>query len=134
MKITLDLGQLIAAVIAVLSFISGAVVTTRKLARPLLDMAKDWREFKGDWSGVPGRPGFPGHPGMGERVAIAEQDIAAIKGELQVNGGGSLRDAIRRIELQLRVTSQHSGAPVVASPPEPTPNSQTQPSQFQGVA
>jgi hypothetical protein len=112
-KITLDIGQLIGAVVAVISFVSGAVLTTRKLTRPLLEMARDWREFRGDWYGTADRPGFPGHAGMGTRVAQAEQDISAIKAELQANGGGSLRDALRRIELQLRVTSQHSGAPVV---------------------
>ena len=130
MKITLDLGQLIAAVVAVVSFISGAVLTTRKLTRPLLDMARDWREFRGDWYGVAARPGFPGHAGIGERVAQTELDIAAIRKELEVNGGGSLRDAVRRIELQLRVTSQHSGAPVVVQPD----SSHEQTPQFQGVA
>lgn len=116
MKFTLDAGQLIAAVVAIISFASGAIVAMRRVGRPLLDMAKDWREFRGDWYGVAPRPGFPGHAGMGERVAQTELDIAAIRKELEVNGGGSLRDAVRRIELQLRVTSQHSGAPVVVQP------------------
>ena len=131
MKITLDVGQLIAVAVAIVSFISGAVVTTRKLTRPLLEMARDWRLFRSDWYGVAPRPGFPGHAGMGERVAQAELDISSIRGELQANGGGSLRDAIRRIELQLRLTSQHSGAPVM---PDPNHDPQQQAPHFQGVA
>ena len=68
---------------------------------------------------------------MGERVAQAELDISSIRGELQANGGGSLRDAIRRIELQLRLTSQHSGAPVMA---DPNHDPQQQAPHFPGVA
>ena len=124
MKITLDAGQLIGAIVAIISFASGAIVAMRRVGRPLLDMAKDWREFRGDWYGIPARPGFPGHAGMGERVAQTELDIASIRKELEVNGGGTLRDAVRRIELQLRVTSQHSGAPVVAVP-DPNHEQQT---------
>ena len=131
MKITLDAGQLIGAIVAIISFASGAIVAMRRVGRPLLDMARDWREFRGDWYGVAARPGFPGHAGMGERVAQTELDIAAIRKELEVNGGGTLRDAVRRIELQLRVTSQYGGAPVV----QPDPNHEQQPQQqFQGVA
>lgn len=131
MKITLDAGQLIGAIVAIISFASGAIVAMRRVGRPLLDMAKDWREFKGDWYGTPSRPGFPGHAGMGERVAQNEVDIQAIRRELQTNGGGSLRDALTRIELQLRVTSQHSGAPVVA---QPEPNHEQQAQQIGAAA
>lgn len=118
MRFTVDVAQIVAVVGVVASFIAGFVTATRRIGKPLLDMARDWREFRGDWYGVQPRPGFPGHAGMAERVAQSELDIAAIKRELQVNGGGSLRDAVRRIELQLRLTSQHSGAPVIV-PPDP---------------
>ena len=123
MKLTLDVGQIFTAVIALISFVAGMIVSIRTIVRPLREMAADWREFRGDWYGVPARPGFPGHPGMGERVAQTEQDIGAIKSELQTNGGRSLRDAINQIYLQLRITSQHSGAPVVA---QPDPNHEQQ--------
>jgi hypothetical protein len=109
MAIMIDATQIGYAVTAVLSSIAGAVVATKRVAKPIIEFGKEWREFRDDWRGVPDRPGFKGHPGMAERMQVVEA-------ELRPNGGGSLKDAVNRIAEQQRLLAVHGGAPVVASP------------------
>lgn len=56
-------------------------------------IGKSVGDLHDDWRGEPDRPGVKGRPGVMQR-------LAAIEGELTVNGGRSLRDAIGRIEQQ----------------------------------
>lgn len=117
MPLVISFTQLAVAVGA----IGGAITTLLLVVRPVLGMVKEWREFRGDWYGIAYRPGFPGHSGMGERMQGAETAIEGILGELRTNGGGSLRDEIRRIAEQQRISAAHAGAPVLTV----TPNLQT---------
>ena len=116
MTITLDTGQILTALATVASAVAGSVWSARKLVRPLLGMAKEWRELRGDWYGVPDREGFPGHKGMGVRMRDVEIDVKDIKAELTTNGGSSLKDTLNRIEAQGRVSAIHSNAPLVTMP------------------
>lgn len=113
MNVSLSLWQLVGILSTVVGFVAGMVTNARKVVKPLLAMAEEWREFRGDWRGVPDRPGFPGHAGMGQRMQVVEGEVRDIRDELKFNGGGSLRDAVRRIEAQQLVSAQHAGAPVV---------------------
>lgn len=71
-----------------------------------------WRrvaEFLDDWNGEPARPGFPGRPGMPERLSTVEVTAAAIRAEVSTiraevtpNGGGSMKDAVGRIDRRTR--------------------------------
>lgn len=124
--IVISFTQLAVAVGAV----GGAITTLLLVVRPVLGMVREWKEFRGDWYGVPTRPGFPGHSGMGERMLGAENAIEGILGELRTNGGGSLRDEIRRIAEQQRISAAHAGAPVLTT----APNMQTSHEHQTGVA
>lgn len=65
------------------------------------------RQLLEDWHGEPSRPGVPARPGVMVR-------LAAIECELYPNGGGSLRDAVGRIEHQL---GELAGTTSAAVPP-----------------
>lgn len=116
MSITLDTGQILTALATVAGAVAGSVATARKIVRPVLEMAKQWKDFRGDWYGVEDRAGFPGHPGMGVRMRDVESDVKDIKAELTTNGGSSLKDTLNRIEAQGRVSAIHSNAPLVSMP------------------
>ncbi|MFC9084891.1 hypothetical protein [Nocardiopsis dassonvillei] len=52
-----------------------------------------------DLMGEPPRPGHPeGRPGLMERVASLEESVDEVRDEVRHNHGGSLKDAVRRIE------------------------------------
>lgn len=83
---------------------------------------KKWDTFLEDWHGSPARPGRPAVPGVMQRLVDAverldalEGNVAAIRHEVFPNSGGSLRDAVDRLEVQWR---EASGA-LVPSPRRP---------------
>jgi len=51
-----------------------------------------------DWSGVESRPGVPGYPGVMARLEGMEERQVFFEGVVTPNGGGSLRDAVDRID------------------------------------
>lgn len=74
--------------------------------------------FLDDWNGEEDRPGHPGRPGLMARVAGLERGQSVIVeavGELQPNHGGSLNDAIRRIEEDTAKTVGRTVLPQVAT-------------------
>lgn len=48
-------------------------------------------DFFDDWVGEPSRPGVPARPGVMERLGRIEHEVTT-------NSGGSLKDAVKRIE------------------------------------
>ena len=83
---------------AAVGIILGAILTALTLAgligKPLRKLARQNDEFREDWYGQPARPGRDAVPGVPERLARMEK-------ELHPNGGGTLRDAINRVEQRL---------------------------------
>lgn len=71
-------------------------------------MSKAWRGLRGignlvdDLRGEPARPGVPARPGIMDRLAAVEGTAADIRREVTPNGGGSLKDAVVRIEQSVR--------------------------------
>jgi hypothetical protein len=78
-------------------------------------VTKTWRGLRSlghladDLRGEPARPGVPARPGimdrlafMEHRLAVVESDVGKVKAEVTPNGGGSLKDAVTRIEQQQR--------------------------------
>ncbi len=59
---------------------------------------KNWDKFMQDWSGEDARPGRDRVPGVMER-------LNAIDGELKNNGGTSVKDAVDRIEADVKEIS-----------------------------
>ena len=74
----------LAELIAVVTTIVAAVWA---LLRPLKRQADRIEIFWSDWNGVPARPGRSAVPGVMDR-------LASIDGELQRNGGNSLKDQV----------------------------------------
>jgi len=74
----------LAGLISAVAVIVGAVWT---LLRPLKHQADRIEMFWEDWNGTPARPGHSAVPGVMDR-------LASIDGELQHNGGNSLKDQV----------------------------------------
>ncbi|MGW7431876.1 hypothetical protein ACWGIN_20295 [Streptomyces sp. NPDC054861] len=87
----------VAAIGAALGLIYRATRSVRRLAERLGDVADDWQ-------GVPARPGVPGRPGVMERLDAIEGKLGAVEHELHPNSGGSLRDAVDRVDERTRRT------------------------------
>ena len=73
-----------AGLISAVAVIVGAVWA---LLRPLKHQADRIEMFWSDWNGTPQRPGHSAVPGVMDR-------LASIDGELQRNGGNSLKDQV----------------------------------------
>ncbi|MFI6333183.1 hypothetical protein ACIBBG_33525 [Micromonospora chersina] len=92
---------------AAAGIVLGVILTSLTLAgligKPLRKLARQNDEFREDWYGQPARPGRDAVPGVPERLARMEK-------ELHPNGGGTLRDAINRVEQRLEDhLRSHSG-------------------------
>ena len=74
----------LAGLISVISVIVGAVWA---MLKPLKRQADRIEMFWSDWNGTPQRPGHSAVPGVMDR-------LASIDGELQRNGGNSLKDQV----------------------------------------
>lgn len=58
--------------------------------------------FLEDFNGAPARPGFPARPGVMERLQTIEYDVGEMKKELNYNSGSTLKDAVHRIDLNVK--------------------------------
>jgi len=74
----------LAGLISAVAVVVGAVWA---LLRPLKQQADRIEMFWEDWNGTPARPGHSAVPGVMDR-------LASIDGELQRNGGNSLKDQV----------------------------------------
>ena len=94
-----DLTRL-AELIAVVTTIVAAVWA---LLRPLKRQADRIEMFWEDWNGTPARPGHSAVPGVMDR-------LASIDGELQRNGGNSLKDQVIGNSRKIDVLSEQNAA------------------------
>jgi len=94
-----DLTRL-AELIAVVTTIVAAVWA---LLRPLKRQADRIEMFWSDWNGTPQRPGHSAVPGVMDR-------LASIDGELQRNGGNSLKDQVYATSRKVDVLSEQNAA------------------------
>lgn len=86
------------ATLATIAGAGAAVVGTgfalgRFIGRPLRKLVRANDEFREDWYGQSARPGRDPQPGVMER-------LGGIERELRTNGGGTLRDAVNRLETR----------------------------------
>ena len=94
-----DLTRL-AELIAVVTTIVAAVWA---LLRPLKRQADRIEMFWSDWNGTPQRPGHSAVPGVMDR-------LARIDGELQRNGGNSMKDQVYATSRKVDVLSEQNAA------------------------
>lgn len=80
------------AVTAVIGAVAGAF---RYWVLPFLRRIGD---FLDDWNGEPERPGHDARPGVPARLAAIEVEQKRVRREVEHNGGGSLKDAVKRLE------------------------------------
>ena len=90
----------LAGLISVISVIVGAVWA---LLRPLKRQADRIEMFWSDWNGTPQRPGHSAVPGVMDR-------LARIDGELQRNGGNSMKDQVYATSRKVDVLSEQNAA------------------------
>lgn len=92
--------------IGVAAAILGLIVLVGRVVYPPYKMIKNfllWMEkFRRDWEGEDSEPGRDRTPGVMER-------LNRLDGELQNNGGSSLKDAVCRIETTLSVIEEKMG-------------------------
>lgn len=85
-----------------LGYVAGALVSLgiiwRYVIAPVSRAIVGLHRFLDDWTGQPPRPGYPPVPGVMEQ-------LATVRNEVTYNGGGSIKDAVRRIESTQKSTS-----------------------------
>lgn len=98
-----DLSWL-AGLISVIAVIVGAVWA---MLKPLKRQADRIEAFWDDWQGTPARPGHGEVPGVMQR-------LQSIDGELQRNGGNSLKDQVHQINRKVDDLAEQNAAEHVA--------------------
>lgn len=91
--------------LAALVTIIGAVLY---IWRQTKDQRQRNERFDRDWYGEPDRPGVPARPGVMEQLLtlssnqqVVIADVGQIKTEVFPNHGGSIKDAVTRMDLRL---------------------------------
>lgn len=85
---------IIGTVVAALSTLYGLFRMLRKIGKAIRSIT----HFLDDWFGEEARPGVKERPGVMKRLENFQHDLDKIKHELWPNSGGSLRDAVDRLE------------------------------------
>ncbi|MGW3166992.1 hypothetical protein ACWC9Q_29860 [Streptomyces sp. NPDC001142] len=87
--------------------IAGGVGLLWRTTRGARRLAAKLDEFMDDWNGVEARPGVPERPGVMVRLDRIEEQgtehaarFDRIEHELDPNSGGSLRDAVDRVDAR----------------------------------
>ena len=86
-----------------ITIITTIVAAVWALLRPLKRQADRIEMFWEDWNGTPARPGHSAVPGVMDR-------LASIDGELQRNGGNSLKDQVIGNSRKIDVLSEQNAA------------------------
>lgn len=87
-----------------MALLAGVAAAVRK-AWPLV---RKISHFVDDWFGESARPGTAGVPGVLTRLAAIESRLARVEGQFSPNGGGSLRDAVNRVEAAVTDQEGHN--------------------------
>ena len=94
----------LAELIAVVTTIVAAVWA---MLRPVRAQLHRWDDFWDDWNGTPAGPGRSAVPGVMER-------LQSIDGELQHNGGNSLKDQVHQVNRKVDELAEQNAAEHVA--------------------
>ena len=81
-------------VVAVLGFLGGLW----RFLRRGRAVVRRLDQFIDDWQGTESRPGVEGRPGVMERLSRIERTVGVVVHEVRPNAGGSMRDAINRVD------------------------------------
>lgn len=90
--------MLLTSIASIVITLLGAWFAIQKFISPFFKRVRKWmttwENFMDDWFGEEERPGVPKRAGVMERLATLDH-------ELKPNGGGSMKDAINRIETKV---------------------------------
>ena len=103
-----DPSTVLFAVAGAVIVVGGAVAVLVKAGKVLHMFIRAVVSFLDDWHGTPARPGFDAVPGVPARLAVVEERLERVEDRVTTNGGGSMSDAVDRIE---RAVSQRPRAP-----------------------
>src|SRR4030095_7577184 len=91
--------------IGAITVVATALGMLWKWSGGLRRIAARFEDFADDWQGTAEGPGVPARPGVMERLAdfdtgikSLDRRLTGIEHELHPNSGGSMRDAINRLE------------------------------------
>jgi hypothetical protein len=87
----MDFWTTITTIVTTLGTVAVIVVPAWKRFK---SFSNSWELFMRDWSGEKARPGHDAEPGVMDR-------LNNLDGQFKKNGGGSLKDAVDRIERKL---------------------------------
>jgi hypothetical protein len=89
----------LASISTIIITITGAWFAIAKFIAPFYKRVKKWmstwEHFMEDWFGEEDRPGVPGREGVMQRLLNIELEV-------KPNGGGSIKDAVNRIEAKVQ--------------------------------
>jgi hypothetical protein len=77
-----------------LATLAGGIFTVLRYGRRIMTMVEDF-------NGTKSRPGVPPRPGVMERLQGVETQMTTITAEITPNHGGSMKDAISRIDVKV---------------------------------
>ncbi len=80
--------------------VGGALALIWRFITAGIKTGRKWDMFLEDWHGTEARPGRPAVPGIMQRMVDLEEGLRLIRHEVFPNSGGSLRDAVDRLERQ----------------------------------
>lgn len=93
--------------------VGGALAMIWRALTAGIKTGKRWDTFLEDWHGTEARPGRPAVPGVmqrlvdqSQRLEAVEAGLAEVRHEMFPNSGGSLRDAVDRLEAKFREASE----------------------------
>ncbi|MEU0797184.1 hypothetical protein ABZ342_44580 [Amycolatopsis sp. NPDC005961] len=89
------------SVFAIVGLVLGALAAVGaawKVLKPAFLAVRRISHFFDDWFGEQARPGVPERPGVMARLEQMQVDLDKVKHEMWPNSGGSLRDAVDRLE------------------------------------
>lgn len=78
--------------------VGGAAAMLWRMLTAGRSATRKWDMFLDDWHGTAARPGRPAIPGVMQRLVDLEASLQEIRHEVFPNSGGSLRDAVDRLE------------------------------------
>lgn len=102
---------------AAIAAVAGMLGLLWRAARPIRRVVRLVEEFAEDWHGIPPRSGVEGRPGVMQRLERIERAMGDVVHEVRPNAGGSMRDAINRVDRRTASLAGDEETPP-AGPPD----------------